>query len=573
MIPYHRIAARLYNKPTLLAPDALTAASDFLLSRIDQRVDRVEISDTTTGKKVNQFVGTSRTDDGVYHPYRVSNGVAIISILGELVNRSIGLADADCGLVSYEFIQHQLASADKDAGVRAIVFDLDSPGGEASGCFSLADFIRDVRTRKPVVACPNSLAASGGYVIAAAASAIVIPRDSEVGSIGAWMLHFNLAAHFEQQGVKPTLLWKGARKVDGNPFGPLSPEAAARFDDDLDRIYSMFVASVAAGRRNLSEDAIRGTEAGMFFAEDALKLGLVDRVGSFADAMALATSMANGSVAIASSNRSMIKAPTLLAATGKSKQKPTASAKGMEVSTMENCANENCGHPHDQHPDDGACTADGCACTAYAAPVAEGTDQSAAPEGARAQVSASLTGGGSRALADETIEQRLARLEQENASLKSDNQAQAHQRIAAEVKAFIGPLTAKDDLRFNVQSVLAMAQLLLIGKCAAVGLPSVEIERDGKVQTHALDVKAVGELIVLHVETMAKIGAKFDVPGGELPAPKGGAIAGVTVADFTKAATDNEAANRIDSAVRARRKELKNAKYSKDDLYRELAAN
>jgi len=535
IIPYHRIAARVYNKPLLLVPSALFAVSDYLLSRMDG--------------KVNQFVGERATDNaGNRLPYRVADGTAIISILGELVNRSAGWADADCGLVSYEFLQHQLATAAADPNVLDIMLDVDSPGGESNGCFSIATFIRDVARLKPIGSYANSLALSGGYSIVSATTRIFAPPDSEVGSIGVWMLHYDLSKHLEQHGVKPTLIWRGAHKVDGHPFGPLPADVEARFGEDLDRIYEMFVATVAAGRRNLSPAAIRATEAQCYFAEDALKLGLIDQIGSFDEALASLRKLRPG----------QSKAPALLGAGGMKRVSPPKISAKTE-GKMENCTNDNCGHPHDQHPDDGACTAEGCTCQGYVAPASE-----PAP--------AAQPAGGSQSRG-ESLEQRVARLERENESLRSDNQVQSHQRIAAEVKGFVAPLLAKSDLRFNTQELGVMGELLLAGKCAAAGLSSFTISRAGKDEVHALDAKALGAFIVQGVESLTKVSAKFEPPAGELPAPKTDAtISGVTLKDFEVAATDNKASGHIMAAVQARRRELKNQKYSKDDLFRELTA-
>jgi ClpP class serine protease len=81
----------------------------------------------------------------------------------------------------------------------------------------------------------------------------------------------------KKYGLKYTTIFKGARKNDLNPHEPLATEAFAGLSDELDRLYEMFVELVARGRR-LSVDAIKATEAGIFYGENAVKAGLADKI-------------------------------------------------------------------------------------------------------------------------------------------------------------------------------------------------------------------------------------------------------------------------------------------------------
>ena len=551
-IPYHRIAARLYNRAQVLVPAALYAASDYLLSRIDRTV-------VVDQGRASRFVGEARTDEGGWLPYGVVNETAVITIGGELCNRSFGMADADCGLVSYEYIKHQISEADRNPRVRSMVVDLDSHGGESHGCFTLGTFIAEVAKRKPIVASVNAFALSGGYRIASACTAIVAPNDSEVGSIGVWMLHFDLSQHFEQQGVKPTLLWKGERKVDGHPFGPLSPDAAASIDSSLEHIYGLFVNSVAADRR-MTPEAVRATEARCFFGAEALTLGLVDQVGTFDDALALAQQL--------HSKRTVIATPPSVAVSRKTElPKTTATKQPRRIApvtegTMEYCTRENCGHPQSEHPDDGACTHEGCECSGYvaaAAPAAAPPNEPPAGDGDAGVVA---------------LKQRVAALEADNLRNAEATRVETLKRIGAEVRGFTTALQSKEDLRFNTKQVAALGSLLTIGEAVSSGITgSVMVQIDGKETPVAIgDTKALGAFISQQVQQITGAGAKFIPPTGELPEPKQGGIAGVSIEDFAKSALDTKAAARILAAVKIRRAETGNQKFSKNDLYRELTA-
>jgi capsid assembly protease len=303
VIPFHRVAGLFYNRPLLVTPQVAQTISSYLLTRIEARGGAGGGSDDK-GETRHYFAGTARADgsvevysprasrfvgeyqngaDGRPLPYRMGpNGTAIVTIIGELVNRGAWIG-ASSGLVSYEGIKHQLTTAAKDSRVSSILLDIESPGGEAIGCFDVAETVRDAASVKPVVAVVNGVACSAAYAIASGASRIVSIPDGMSGSIGVVMMHLDFSKQLEAVGVKPTLIFAGAHKVDGNPFEPLPEAVRARFQAEIEQFYGMLVDCVAAGRKGLSTAAIRGTEAQVFLGEDALRAGLVDEIGTFDD--------------------------------------------------------------------------------------------------------------------------------------------------------------------------------------------------------------------------------------------------------------------------------------------------
>nr|WP_283771491.1 S49 family peptidase [Chelatococcus sp. YT9] len=231
--------------------------------------------------RASRFIGDYRTGpDGRPTPYRVTaDGTAIISIIRELVNRGAWVG-ASSGLVSYEGLSHSLRTAARDPQVSAILLDLESPGGEAGGAFETAALVRKVREEKPVIAMVNGMAASAAYAIASGASRIISIPTGLAGSIGVIMLHIDISEYLAAEGVKPTLIFAGAHKVDGNPYGRLPDAVRARFQKDIDAFYSLFVQCVAAGRKGLSAAAIRSTEAETFLGREAVRRGLADDLGT-----------------------------------------------------------------------------------------------------------------------------------------------------------------------------------------------------------------------------------------------------------------------------------------------------
>jgi len=213
--------------------------------------------------------------------------VAVIPIHGTLVRRTSGL-EAVSGLASYTSIAAQLDAALASPEVAAILLDVDSPGGESGGVFDLADRIRAGVQVKPVWAVANDMAFSAAYALASAASRVFVARTGGVGSIGVIAMHIDQSVKDAKDGVRYTAVFAGERKNDLNPHEPISDEAHAVLKAEVDRVYDLFVETVAR-HRGLDADAVRATEAGLFFGPDAVGAGLADAVGGFDDALSQLT--------------------------------------------------------------------------------------------------------------------------------------------------------------------------------------------------------------------------------------------------------------------------------------------
>jgi signal peptide peptidase SppA len=275
-----QIAGRVLNRPLLLHPDK----ADLILHVLQGRIGIEPLS--TRDPQANRFVGTYRRDKGGIGSMRVENGVAILPIVGSLVNRGAWIG-ASSGLVSYEGIAAQLREAEADTDVRAVLLDIDSPGGEATGMFATAKLVSAINKTKPVVAFVNDVAASAAYGIASSASEIIVSSTSMVGSIGVLLTHLDRSGELEDRGVKPTLIHAGAHKVDGHPFGPLSDAVRADLQAEVMKIYDQFVGLVAEGRAGrVSAEAIRATEARTYLGADAISQGLADRMASLDEVIA-----------------------------------------------------------------------------------------------------------------------------------------------------------------------------------------------------------------------------------------------------------------------------------------------
>ena len=212
------------------------------------------------------------------------SGIAVIPIHGTLVKRVLGM-EAASGLTSYGGIAQEIDAALADPLVQGILLDIDSPGGEASGSFELARQIRHAATQKPVWAVANDAAYSAAYALAASAQRLIITETGGVGSIGVIALHIDQSVKDAQEGYRYTAVTAGAHKNDFSPHHPLSDEAKAELQAEVDRLYGLFVEHVTA-MRSLNADAVRATEAGLYFGANAITAGLADAVSSFETALA-----------------------------------------------------------------------------------------------------------------------------------------------------------------------------------------------------------------------------------------------------------------------------------------------
>ena len=308
---YPNVARLFFNQPLACHPRAAMNVYNVLSGRMGfasfeqpetsegQFLDRLQVHQILPmGKnyRASRFEGEFVRNEGgkfpTVEPFMLKGGTAIISIVGELANRG-AFVGSNSGIVSYEGIRHQLKRAAMSPKVQNIVLDIELPGGQAVGVFELTDYVRAVSAVKPVYASVNGMAASGAYSIASGAKRIITGRTGVTGSIGVMMVHMDVSAAAEKMGVKPTLIFAGSHKADGNPYEALSDSVAADLQAEVNAFYQSFIDTVAAGRgRRLSKKAARDTEARTFIGQDAVAIGLADAVGTFDEVLDEANAMA-----------------------------------------------------------------------------------------------------------------------------------------------------------------------------------------------------------------------------------------------------------------------------------------
>jgi len=187
-------------------------------------------------------------------------------------------------------VREELQKAEKDDRVRALIVRINSPGGTITASDVLYHELLAFKERRkvPVIAAIMDVGASGGYYAALAADTIVANPTTVTGSIGVVMVTVNAQGLLEKIGVAPLAIKSGPMKDAGSPFRPLTEPERAVFQSIIDEMYGRFVGLIVKARK-LPEDRVRAAADGrVYTAEQALRLGLVDRIGYLEDVVALA---------------------------------------------------------------------------------------------------------------------------------------------------------------------------------------------------------------------------------------------------------------------------------------------
>jgi ClpP class serine protease len=216
---------------------------------------------------------------------------AIIPIVGPLIRRG-GFLTEMFGLSSYDSIIAQTRQAVSDQAVDRILCYVDSPGGSAAGPDSVSQELAAAAKVKPTTAMVDGLACSAALWCIAGIP-ITATAESEIGSIGVFATHVSLQRALDAQGVDVRLIVSDAspRKVDGNPYEQLSEAAASKIQADVNKVADRFVAAVARGR-GVTPTVVKSRfgQGASMFADRAVSVGLIDRVGTMTDALRVPTS-------------------------------------------------------------------------------------------------------------------------------------------------------------------------------------------------------------------------------------------------------------------------------------------
>lgn len=217
-------------------------------------------------------------------PYllNVQDGIGFIRIHGSLTNRESPWNQC-LGITSYGAIREAVIAAASNPDVKEILLDINSGGGAANGVSDVGQLIRTVNDNvKPVTAFTDGSMSSAAYWLGSSAGKVYATKMSSVGSIGVIATHMEYSKQLKDDGVTATVMRAGKYKALVNSIEPLTAEAKARLEKDLQAAYKVFVDHVGEMRNHSSayvdEHMAQGQD---FFGEAALDAGLVDGITSF----------------------------------------------------------------------------------------------------------------------------------------------------------------------------------------------------------------------------------------------------------------------------------------------------
>lgn len=262
----HKLTSSLYGRPHLISREAFQTVSSYLNSRNAQAMTFPDDS----GAEVEP------------PSFDTDAGIGVLTIRGPLTYRSTGW-EALCGGYSYEMMCEE-ASEMIEAGIKTIVIDADSGGGEAYGCFEMTNELRKMCDDNGVklYGYVDGSACSAMYGIICACDEVVANPFAEVGSVGVLIALYNDSEHLKQEGYERIFITDGTEKV---PF-----DAAGAFRDgfikDLEarcaELGDAFRAHVSS-YTNLSAADLKTTNAKVYSAQEALSIGLINKIQTRAE--------------------------------------------------------------------------------------------------------------------------------------------------------------------------------------------------------------------------------------------------------------------------------------------------
>ena len=225
-----------------------------------------------------QGISGSDRVDGIH-----SGNVAVIPVKGVIVTEPSGGFYDQGNAVSSELVKF-IKQASEDSSIKAIVLDIDSPGGSPVASDEIATALK--KANKTTVSVIHELGASGAYFVASATNKIYANRLSWVGSIGVIGSYVEYAGLMKQYNLTYRRLVAGKYKDAGSPLKEMTPEEQALFQSELNKVYDVFVDEVATNR-NLSREKVLELATGfVYLGTEAKELGLIDKVGTLDDAYA-----------------------------------------------------------------------------------------------------------------------------------------------------------------------------------------------------------------------------------------------------------------------------------------------
>jgi signal peptide peptidase SppA len=271
---YQSIFSAIENTVWPIVPEKMQAICGFLEARAaGMSIDAASIEKIAAANRSKQSG-------------RVTKSVGVLPVVG-VISQRMDLLSEFSGGVSTERLGQEFDAMMADNSVDSIVLDIDSPGGNYYGTPELAEKIYAARGTKPIIAQVNSMAGSAAFWLAAACDEIAVTPSGDLGSHGVMAVHYDASAANEAEGIKPTYIYSGKYKVEGNSDEPLSDEARDEIQRRVNEAGEVFTKALGKYRA-VAPSVVREQfgQGRMFGAKEAIDRGMADRIGTIEETIA-----------------------------------------------------------------------------------------------------------------------------------------------------------------------------------------------------------------------------------------------------------------------------------------------
>ncbi len=208
------------------------------------------------------------------------------------LGEKVGVIEITGVITASRLINERITLFKEDESIKAVVLRIDSPGGGVGPSQEIYQEVKKLAEVKPVVVSMGSVAASGGYYIAAPAAKILANPGTITGSIGVIMEFTNIQDLLDMIGLSNQVVKSGEHKDMGSPLRPMTEADRKILQSMIDDVHSQFIKAVADGRR-LELDKVRTLADGRIYTgRQAMAAGLVDQLGNLQDAVDVAGELA-----------------------------------------------------------------------------------------------------------------------------------------------------------------------------------------------------------------------------------------------------------------------------------------
>ena len=220
------------------------------------------------------------SDEEDYNPVlvRVEGSVGILDIDGPTISKSSFFSQI-FGIPAYDDIQNRLIEMHDDPMIKAVLLNIDSPGGNVDGVFKLGRFIRDFNAAvMPVISYDANDQSSAAVLYGSAAGQMIADQDSSIGSIGCIAIHREVTEMMKMAGIKHTVFRSAEFKALGQQVEKLSDKASEQIQEQVMQAHNQFVNVLAENTGNQPKVVASWATGKVFPAQEALKLGLLDSI-------------------------------------------------------------------------------------------------------------------------------------------------------------------------------------------------------------------------------------------------------------------------------------------------------